>query len=127
MGANRVQTLKALKEAESYQGPSIVICYSPCIEHHIKGGMVKSQSREKDAVACGYTVLYRFDPRNEKPLTIDSKEPDWSKFQDFLMQEGRYFNLPKIKGQEAADAMFAKTLKDAQTRYAKLTQKAKLQ
>jgi len=127
MGANRVQTLKALKEAESYQGPSIVICYSPCIEHHIKGGMVKAQSREKDAVACGYTVLYRYDPRKEQPLTIDSKEPDWTKFHDFLMQEGRYFNLPKLKGEEEAEKMFAKTLDDAKKRYGKLVTKKKLQ
>ena len=127
MGANQMQTIKALKEAESYDGPSIVIAYSPCAEHGIKGGLITAPTRQKDAVACGYTVLYRFDPRKEKPLTIDSKEPDWTKFNAYLMTEARYFNLPRLKGQEVADEMFAKTLKDAQTRYNKLVTKLKLQ
>ncbi|MDD6259016.1 MAG: thiamine pyrophosphate-dependent enzyme, partial [Erysipelotrichaceae bacterium] len=127
MGANQMQTIKALKEAESYNGPSIVIAYSPCQEHGIKGGLINSPTREKDAVACGYTVLYRYDPRNEKPLTIDSKEPDWTKFKDYLMKEARYFNLPRLKGQEVADQMFDKTLKDAQVRYNKLVTKLKIQ
>ena len=127
MGANQMQTIKALKEAESYNGPSIVIAYSPCAEHGIKGGLITAPTRQKDAVACGYTVLYRFDPRKEKPLTIDSKEPDWTKFNAYLMTEARYFNLPRLKGQEVADEMFAKTLKDAQTRYNKLVTKLKLQ
>ena len=127
MGANQMQTIKALKEAESYNGPSIVIAYCPCAEHGIKGGLITAPTRQKDAVACGYTVLYRYDPRNEKPLTIDSKEPDWTKFNEYLMKEARYFNLPRLKGQEVADEMFAKTLKDAQTRYNKLVTKLKLQ
>ncbi|MGM9941793.1 MAG: pyruvate:ferredoxin (flavodoxin) oxidoreductase [Bulleidia sp.] len=127
MGANQMQTIKALKEAESYDGPSIVIAYSPCAEHGIKGGLITAPTRQKDAVACGYTVLYRYDPRKEKPLTIDSKEPDWTKFNAYLMTEARYFNLPRLKGQEVADEMFAKTLKDAQTRYNKLVTKLKLQ
>ncbi len=127
MGANPTQTLKALREAESYNGPSIIIAYSPCQEHGIRGGLINSQQREKDAVACGYVPLYRFDPRNEKPLTIDSKEPDWSKFNDYLMAEARYFNLPALKGKEAAAELFAKTLSDAQIRYNKLIAKKKLQ
>lgn len=127
MGANQMQTIKALKEAESYDGPSIVIAYCPCAEQGIKGGLVKAPLVQKAAVECGYVTLYRFDPRNEKPLTIDSKEPDWTKFNDFLMNEARYFNLPKLKGQEDAEKMFAKTLSDAQTRYGKLVNKAKIQ
>ncbi len=128
MGANQAQAIKAIKEAESYNGPSIVIAYSPCAEHGIKGGLINAPTRQKDAVACGYTSLYRFDPRLEKPLTIDStKTPDWTKFKAFLMQEARYFNLPRLKGQEAADEMFDKTMKDAQTRLQKLIQKEKLQ
>ena len=127
MGANPTQTLKALKEAESYNGPSIIIAYSPCQEHGIKGGLINAQQREKDAVACGYVTLYRFDPRNEKPLTIDSKEPDWSKFHDYLMAEARYFNLPKLKGAEAAEELFAKTQEDAKKRYQKLVTKKMLQ
>ena len=127
MGANQMQTIKALKEAESYDGPSIIIAYCPCAEQGIKGGLVKAPLVQKAAVECGYVTLYRFDPRNEKPLTIDSKAPNWDKFNDFLMNEARYFNLPKLKGQEEAEKMFAKTLSDAQTRYNKLVNKAKIQ
>ena len=127
MGANQAQTIKAMKEAESYDGPSIIIAYCPCAEQGIKGGLVKAPLVQKAAVECGYVTLYRFDPRNEKPLTIDSKAPNWDKFNDFLMNEARYFNLPKLKGQEEAEKMFAKTLSDAQTRYKKLVNKAKIQ
>ncbi|QTQ14396.1 pyruvate:ferredoxin (flavodoxin) oxidoreductase [Treponema parvum] len=127
LGANQPQAIKALQEAESYSGPSIIIAYSPCIEHGIKGGLTYSSNVQKNAVACGYVPLYRFDPRKEKPLTIDSKAPDWSKFQAFLMNEARYFNLPRLKGEETAKIMFAKTLSDAKIRYEKLIQKQKLQ
>lgn len=123
MGANQAQTIKAFKEAESYEGPSLIIAYSPCAEQGIKGGLIKSPLVQKAAVDCGYVTLYRYDPRNEKPLTIDSKEPDWTKFHDFLMNEARYFNLPKLKGEEEAEKLFAKTLSDAQTRYTKLVRK----
>ncbi len=127
MGANQLQTIKAFKEAESYNGPSIIIAYCPCAEQGIKGGLVKAPVIQKNAVECGYVTLYRYDPRLEKPLQIDSKEPKWDKFHDFLMNEARYFNLPKLRGQEAAEAAFAKTLSDAQRRYSKLIQKASLQ
>ncbi len=127
MGANQLQTIKAFKEAESYNGPSIIIAYCPCAEQGIKGGLVKAPVIQKNAVECGYVTLYRYDPRLEKPLQIDSKEPKWDKFHDFLMNEARYFNLPKLRGQEAAEAAFAKTLSDAQRRYTKLVQKASLQ
>jgi len=127
LGANQTQAIKALQEAESYPGPSLVIAYSPCIEHGIKGGLTYSSNVQKNAVACGYVPLYRFDPRNEKPLTVDSKTPDWGKFQAFLMNEARYFNLPRLKGEDAAESMFTKTLTDAKIRYEKLIQKQKLQ
>jgi pyruvate-ferredoxin/flavodoxin oxidoreductase len=127
MGANQLQSIKALKEAESYDGPSLIIAYSPCAEQGIKGGLVNAPKVQKNAVECGYVTLYRYDPRLEKPLQIDSKEPKWDKFNAFLMNEARYFNLPKIKGQDAADALFAKTLSDAQTRYNKLVTKANAQ
>ena len=127
LGANQMQAIKAFKEAESYKGPSIILAYSPCLEHGIKGGLTKSEQVMKDAVACGYTTLYRFDPRLEKPLQVDSKEPDWTKFNDFLMREARYFNLPKLKGEEMAKEMFAKTLADAKTRYSKLIAKKNMQ
>ncbi len=120
MGANRQQTLNAFIEAESYDGPSLIIAYSPCVEHGIKGGLSNHQRVQAKAVECGYTTLYRYDPRKEHPLTIDSKEPDWSKFHDFLMNETRFSQLYKLHGEEKADAMTAKTLEDAKKRYARL-------
>ena len=120
MGADRGQTIKALQEAESYNGPSLIIAYSPCAEHGIRGGLAKHQKVQKAAVECGYTTLYRFDPRNDKPLTIDSKEPNWDKFNDFLMNENRYARLVRLRGQDEASAMYAKTLKDAKKRYNRL-------
>ena len=127
MGANQMQTIKAFREAESYDGPSIIIAYSPCAEQGIKGGLVNAPKVMKNAVECGYVTLYRYDPRLEKPLQLDSKEPDWSKFQEFLNNEARYFNLPKIRGEEEANKLFAKTLHDAQTRYNKLVSKKNAQ
>ncbi len=124
MGANQAQTIRAFKEAESYEGPSLIIAYCPCAEQGIKGGLVNAPRVQKNAVECGYVTLYRYDPRLEKPLTIDSKEPNWDKFHDFLMNEARYFNLPKLKGAEVAEAAFAKTKADAQRRYTKLVKKA---
>jgi pyruvate-ferredoxin/flavodoxin oxidoreductase len=120
MGANRNQTLKAFYEAESYDGPSLIIAYAPCQLHGLKGGLSNHQKTQKEAVECGYCVLYRYDPRNEeKPLVIDSKEPKWDKFQDFLMTQTRFSQLPKIQGEKAYD-MFEKTKKDAQKRYNRL-------
>jgi len=122
MGANRQQTINAMMEAESYNGPSIIIAYSPCIEHGIKGGLSNHQQVQKKAVECGYTTLYRYDPRKEKPLTIDSKEPDFDKFRDFLMNETRYSQLIALKGEEGADEAMTKTRADAQKRYQRLVQ-----
>ena len=83
-------------------------------------GLASQQKVEKNAVECGYTTLYRFDPRKEQPLTIDSKEPNWDNFEAFLMNENRYNQLPKIRGEEVAKEMFAKTKADAQRRYKRL-------
>ncbi|MDD6466931.1 MAG: 2-oxoacid:acceptor oxidoreductase family protein, partial [Erysipelotrichaceae bacterium] len=123
MGANRLQTLKALKEAESYNGPSLIIAYSPCAEHGIKGGLKNHQITQKKAVECGYVTLYRFDPRKEHPLTIDSAAPDFDKFNDFIMSETRYNQLPKLKGEKAYE-MFERTRKDAEKRYNRLVKLA---
>jgi pyruvate-ferredoxin/flavodoxin oxidoreductase len=99
MGANQAQYFKALKEAEEYPGPSLIIAYAPCINHGLKAGMGKTQQEGKKAVECGYWHLWRYDPRLEKegknPFQLDSKEPDWSKFEDFLMNEVRYSSLAK--------------------------------
>ena len=125
MGANPSQTIKALKEAESYNGPSLILAYAPCDQHGIKGGLANHQKVQKAAVACGYTTLYRFDPRKENPLTIDSKEPDFTKFHDFLMNENRYKQLVAKLGAEEADKAFAKTQEAAEKRYARLVKLAK--
>lgn len=124
MGANRMQTIKALKEAESYNGPSLIIAYCPCELHGIKGGLGKQQLVQKQAVECGYVNLYRYDPRNEKPLTIDYKTPDFDKFQDFLMDEARYNNLTKVNPEQAQE-LYEKAKKDAQRRFENLNAREK--
>ena len=109
MGADQAQTLKAIREAEAYDGPSLIIAYSPCINHGLRKGMGKSQQEEADAVACGYWHLWRYNPALEEegknPFTLDSKEPDWAKFQDFLKGEVRFSSLAKQFPAEA-DELF---------------------
>ncbi len=125
MGANKQQTLNAIKEAESYDGPSLIIAYSPCAEHGIKGGLANHQRTQAKAVECGYLALYRFDPRKEQPLTIDSKEPNWDLFNDFLLSETRFSQLVALRGEGTAHEMFAMTKKDAQKRYNRLVKLSK--
>jgi len=119
MGANQVQLLKAIREAEAYPGPSLVIAYSPCIAHGIKGGMGGSQTEMKNAVTSGYWHLYRFDPRLEEegknPFQLDSKEPDWDQYMAFLKNEVRYTSLSKTFP-EQAEGLFARSLEDAKWR-----------
>ena len=107
MGADHAQTLKAIREAEAYEGPSLIIAYAPCINHGLKKGMGKSQAEEKAAVECGYWHLWRYNPALEaegkNPFTLDSKEPDWSKFQDFLKGEVRFASVMKQYPSEAAE------------------------
>ena len=107
MGADQAQTLKALREAEAYDGPSLIIAYAPCINHGLKKGMGKSQAEEKAAVECGYWHLWRYNPALEaegkNPFTLDSKEPNWSKFQDFLKGEVRFASVMKQYPAEAAE------------------------
>ncbi len=124
MGANRVQTIKALKEAEAYKGPSLIIAYSPCVEHGIKGGLSNHQFSQKRAVECGYVTLYRFNPENEEnPLTIDSKKPDFTKFRDFVLTERRYNQLTTVNP-DNADALLTQSAKDAEKRYNRLARLA---
>jgi pyruvate-ferredoxin/flavodoxin oxidoreductase len=120
IGASQNQFLKALREAEAYNGPSVIIAYSPCINHGLRAGMGKSQLEQKRAVEAGYWHLYRYNPLLEKegknPFELDSKEPDWSKFQDFLNGEVRYTSLKKGFPMEAKE-LFAAAEKDAKWRY----------
>ena len=118
MGADPAQTLKAIREAEAYPGPSLVIAYCPCIEHGMKCGMGLSQREEKRAVECGYWHLYRYDPRlkqeGKNPFTMDSKEPTGD-FQQFLMGQNRYASL-KLSFPEKADELYTKAARDAKER-----------
>ena len=130
MGANNAQTLKALREAEAYDGPSLIIAYAPCINHGIKAGMGKSQAEEQRAVECGYWHLWRYNPdlelENKNPFTLDSKEPDWDKFEDFLKGEVRYASVLKQYPNEAAE-LFAAAKANAMWRYNNYRRLAKQQ
>jgi len=119
-GASQAQMLKAIKEAESYNGPSIIIAYSPCIAHGIINGMGKSQQQAKLAVECGYWTNFRYDPRlieqGKNPFVIDSKEPNWDKYEEHLLSENRYAQL-KMVNPEQADELLQVNKEEAQRRY----------
>ena len=119
-GASQQQVLKAFKEAEEYNGPSIILAYSPCIAHKIKGGLTNSGNQAKLATECGYWPTFRFDPRLEtqgiNPFKIDSKEPNWDRYQEFLMNEARYAQLLDINP-ERAEELYALNLSEAKRRY----------
>jgi pyruvate-ferredoxin/flavodoxin oxidoreductase len=120
MGADHAQCLRAIREAEAWPGPSLIIAYSPCINHGLRSGMGKSQAEEKKAVECGYWHLWRYNPalaeEGKNPFILDSKEPDWDKFNDFLMGEVRYSSVKKAYPNEA-DELFADAKRMAQLRY----------
>ena len=122
MGASQAQTLRALREAEEWNGPSIIIAYSPCINHGIRGGMSLSQQREKDAVETGYWHLWRYNPalaegeEAKNPFVLDSKPPTRD-YREFLEQEVRYTSLFKKYGKEEVDAIFDRARKAADERY----------
>ncbi len=115
MGANMAQTLKAIKEAEAWHGPSLIIGYSPCEMHSIKGGMANCQLEMKKAVDCGYWNLFRYNPAAEKPFSLDSKEPKGG-YQDFLKNEARYARLATSFPDRAAE-LFEKNEENAKARY----------
>jgi pyruvate-ferredoxin/flavodoxin oxidoreductase len=129
MGANKNQFMKALIEAESYQGPSLIIAYAPCINHGLKDGMGKTQHREKQAVDAGYWHLYRYNPllkaEGKNPFVMDSKEPSAS-FQEFLQGEVRYTSLAKTFP-EIAEQLFEKAEEDAKDRYESYKRMAEMQ
>ena len=123
LGANPMAAIKALKEAESYNGPSLIICYAPCANHGIKGGLSNSIRQERLAVECGYFPIFRYDPRKveagEPGLTIDMKEPDYDKFRDFIMTETRYSQLPRVNP-EHAEELLNNSLKYAKDRWERI-------
>ena len=131
MGADQAQCLKAIREAEAYPGPSLVIAYAPCINHGLKakGGMGKSQAEEAKAVECGYWHLWRYNPQlaeeGKNPFSLDSKEPDWSKFRDFLLGEVRYLSVQKAYPNEA-DELFAEAERMAKKRYQSYVRQTKM-
>lgn len=120
MGADQAQCLKAIREAEAYPGPSLVIAYAPCINHGLKAGMGKAQAEEAAAVECGYWHLWRYNPeleeKGENPFILDSKEPDWDKFQNFLKGEVRFASVLKQYPAEAAE-LFSAAEENAKWRY----------
>lgn len=120
MGSSQNQFLKAVKEAESYSGPSLIIAYSPCINHGLRVGMGQSQMEEENAVKSGYWSLFRYNPLLESagknPFELDSKDPDWSQFKNFLMGEVRFSSLKKAFP-EIADELFDSAEENAKWRY----------
>ncbi|MFI3330641.1 MAG: pyruvate:ferredoxin (flavodoxin) oxidoreductase [Rikenellaceae bacterium] len=120
IGANQNQLLQVIREAEAYDGPSLIIAYAPCINHGIKGGMTRTQTIGKQAVECGYWHLWRFNPaledEGQNPFKLESKEPDWSKFQAFLQKEVRYTSLTKAFPEEAQE-LFEAAEENAKWRY----------
>lgn len=130
MGADQAQCLKAIREAEAYPGPSLIIAYAPCINHGLKakGGMGKSQAEEAKAVECGYWHLWRYNPElaeeGKNPFSLDSKEPDWSKFHDFLLGEVRYLSVKKAYPNEAEE-LFSEAERMAKLRYKSYIRKSK--
>jgi pyruvate-ferredoxin/flavodoxin oxidoreductase len=120
MGASQSQLFRAVREAEAYPGPSVIIAYSTCINHGLRAGMNKSQEQMKHAVDCGFWQLYRYNPLLEKegknPFQLDSKEPDWSLFQGFLNSEVRYTSLKKSFPEQAAE-LFRAAEENAKWRY----------
>ena len=130
MGADQAQCLKAIREAEAYPGPSLIIAYAPCINHGLKAGMGKAQAEEAKAVECGYWHLWRFNPALEEegknPFILDSKEPDYSKFQDFLKGEVRYASVMKQYPNEAQE-LFDASEEMAKKRYQSYVRMTKME
>ncbi len=130
IGASQTQLFNVLKEAEAYPGPSLIIAYAPCINHGIKGGMTRTQTIGKQAVECGYWHLWHYNPlledEGKNPFVLDSKEPDWSKFRDFLLKEVRYTSLQKTFPQEAEE-LYQAAEENAKWRYEGYVRRSKME
>ena len=128
LGADRNQTLKAFQEAEAYDGPSLILAFSPCISQGIKGGLVNHQKSQKEATRVGYWPIFRYDPRREaqglNPFQLDCKEPDFDAYQNYLLTQTRYSQLPKVNPAEA-ERLLAENKAYAMKRWAKLAKMAK--
>lgn len=128
-GANQAQVIKAMMEAQAHNGPSLIIAYSPCIAHGIKGGLSYTMSQAQLATKSGYWPIYRFNPGNvavgKNPIKIDGKAPDWDKYHEFLMNEDRYAQLLKINPTQATELLEANKL-ESQRRYRQLERLAAL-
>jgi pyruvate-ferredoxin/flavodoxin oxidoreductase len=120
MGASQSQFFKAMKEAEAFPGPSLIIAYSPCINHGLRRGMAKSQDQEKFAVDSGFWHMYRYNPvledQGKNPFVLDSKEPQWEKFPEFLNSEVRFTSLRKSFPKEA-DTLFEAAKENSKWRF----------
>ncbi|MGP1413875.1 MAG: pyruvate:ferredoxin (flavodoxin) oxidoreductase [Bacillales bacterium] len=123
LGANPIKAIQAIKDAESYPGVSLIICYTPCINQGIRGGLINSIEQERKAVECGFFTTWRYDPRlikeGKTPLQLDCKEPDFDKFNDFLLSENRFSQLSKVNPEEW-ESLFNKTKNDAIDRWEKV-------
>jgi len=128
-GANQAQVIKAMIEAEAYDGPSIIIAYSPCIAHGIKGGLSNTMNQADLATKSGYWPIFRYNPENaelgKNPLIIDNKAPDWDRYHEFLMNEDRYSQLMKINPEQAAGMLEANKT-ESKRRYRQLERLASL-
>ena len=128
MGADRNQAIKALKEAEAYDGPSLILAFSPCISQGIKGGLVNHQKSQKEATRVGYWPIFRYDPRREaqglNPFQLDCKEPDFEAYHNYLLTQTRYSQLPKVNPEDA-ERLLAENKAYAMKRWAKLAKMAK--
>ncbi len=115
LGSNFMQAIKAMQEAEAHEGPSIIIAYAPCIEQGIKGGMINSSAEQKLVVDCGYVSLMRYNPSEDR-VYLDSREPDFSKYEELLANEVRYSSLAK-KNPEGAKEILELNKQEAMKRY----------
>ena len=115
LGANMQQTINAMVEAEKHNGPSIIIAYAPCINHGIKAGMKNSSKEQKLAVECGYLPIFRYNP-DDKKLTLDFKNPDFEKYEEFLSGENRY-QMTKLVNEERAKELFEINKESAKNRF----------
>ncbi|MDR1697298.1 MAG: pyruvate:ferredoxin (flavodoxin) oxidoreductase, partial [Erysipelotrichaceae bacterium] len=119
LGANSMKAIQAMKEAEAHKGPSLIICYAPCVNHGIKGGLSNSFKTEKAACEAGYFIPFRYNPEKDIPLEFDMQAPDFGKFREFVMRETRFSQLPVVNP-EHAEELLLKSAEHARRRYERI-------